>query len=116
MRYVLLIHVDEALYPDLSEAEQGTRMGAYQAFGEQYKDQILGGGALHEVATATTMRVRDGKTLTTDGPFAETKEQLNGFYLVRCDNLDEAVAIAANIPDAVRGAIEVRPIWEFDQA
>ncbi|HEU5328698.1 MAG: YciI family protein [Thermomicrobiales bacterium] len=116
MRYVLLIHVDESLYPELSEAEQGARMGAYQAFGQQYKDQILGGDALHEVAMATTVRVRAGKALTTDGPFAETKEQLNGFYLVRCDNLDEAVAIAADIPDAVRGAIEVRPVMEFDQA
>jgi hypothetical protein len=115
MRYVLLIHVDEALYPGLSQAEQAARMAGYQAFGAQYKDQILGGDALHEVATATAVRVRDGKSLTTDGPFAETKEQLNGFYLVKCDNLDEAVALAAHIPDAVRGTIEVRPVMEFDQ-
>jgi len=62
------------------------------------------------------VRVRAGQTLTTDGPFAETKEQLNGFYIVDCDHLDEAVEIAAHIPDAVRGSIEVRPIMEFDQA
>jgi hypothetical protein len=116
MRYVLLIHVDETLYGQMDDAEQSARMAAYGAFGEQYKDQILDGAALLEVATATTVRLRGGKTLTTDGPFAETKEQLNGYYLVRCDNLDEAVEIAAHIPDAVRGSIEVRPVMEFDGA
>ena len=115
MRYVLLIHVDETLYGQMSEAEQSDRMAEYGAFGERYKDQIRGGDALHDVATATTVRVRDGKPLTTDGPFAETKEQLNGFYIVACDNLDEAVEIASHIPDAVRGSIEVRPVMEFDQ-
>ncbi|HEX5502280.1 MAG TPA: YciI family protein [Thermomicrobiales bacterium] len=114
MRYVLLIHVDEARYPELSQADQEARMAGYQAFGARHQDKILGGDALHEVATATAVRVRDGKALTTDGPFAETKEQLNGFYLVKCDNLDEAVALAAEIPDAVRGTIEVRPVMEFE--
>lgn len=110
MRYALLIHVDEKLYAEMSQAEQGALMAAYGSFGERYKEKILGGEALQAVATATTVRVRDGKTLTTDGPFAETKEQLGGFYLVRCDDLDEAVEIASQIPDAVRGSIEVRPI------
>jgi len=115
MRYALLINVDEALTDRLSPEEQGARMAEYGAFGQRYGDKILGGDALHDVATATTVRVRDGQTLTIDGPFAETKEQLNGFYLVRCDNLDEAVEIASHIPDAVRGSIEVRPVMEFDQ-
>ena len=116
MRYVLLIHVDESLYPGLSEAEQGARMGGYQAFGARYKDQILGGDALHEVATATTVRVRDGKALTTDGPFAETKEQLGGFILIEARDLNEAIQAASRIPLARRGSIEVRPIKELRPA
>jgi hypothetical protein len=116
MRYILLIHVDEKLGSAMSPAEQEAQMAAYLAFGERFKDKILGGDALREVATATTVRVRDGKTLTTDGPFAETKEQLGGFYIVNAENLDEAVEIAAQIPAAARGSIEVRPIEEFDQA
>ncbi len=115
MRYALLINVDEKITDALSQEEQGARYAAYVAFTEQYKDKIRGGEALLGVATATTVRRRDGQTLTTDGPFAETKEQLNGFYLVACDNLDEAVEIASQIPDAVRGSIEVRPIMEFEQ-
>jgi len=116
MRYVLLIHVDENLWNQMEKAEQDTVMGEYMVFGEQYKDKIVGGDPLLPVAMATTVRMRDGKVLTTDGPFAETKEQLNGFYVVKCDNLDEAVEIAAHIPDAARGSIEVRPVMEFDQA
>jgi len=114
MRYALLIHADEALTDKLSQEEQGKRFAAYGAFTEQHADKIRGGEALLGVATATTVQTRSGKVLTTDGPFAETKEQLNGFYLVQCDNLDEAVEIASQIPDAVRGSIEVRPIMEFD--
>ncbi len=116
MRYALLIHVDEGLWNRMSQEEQGAVMGEYGAFGERYKDKIRGGDALRGVATATTVRVREGQTLTTDGPFAETKEQLNGFYIVDCDNLDEAVEIASHIPDAVHGSIEVRPVMEFDPA
>lgn len=116
MRYALLIHVDEQLYGQMSQEEQGALLSAYRAFGDRYKDKIVGGDALHGVATATTVRVRNSQALTTDGPFAETKEQLNGFYIVSCDNLDEAVEIASHIPDAVRGSVEVRPVMEFDQA
>ena len=114
MRYVLMINVDESLYSQMGKAEQGAMMAEYQAFGARYKEKIVGGDALHPVATATTVRVRNGKTLSTDGPFAETKEQLNGFYVVACANLDEAVDIASHIPDAVRGSIEVRPVMEFN--
>lgn len=116
MRYALLINADEKITDALSQEEQGARYAAYGEFGERYKDKIRGGEALLGVATATTVRRRDGQALTTDGPFAETKEQLNGFYIVACDNLDEAVEVASHIPDATLGSIEVRPIMTFDQA
>ncbi len=116
MRYVLMIHADEKLEASMNKGEQDAMMAGYQAFGERFKDKIVGGDALLPVATATTVRVRDGKTLTTDGPFAETKEQLGGFYVVACENLDEAVEIASHIPDAVGGSIEVRPVMEFTAA
>src|SRR5690349_13732477 len=106
MRYALLIYVDENLYGQMSKEESDKLMGAYWGFGEQYKEKIQGGDALQSTGTATTVRVRDGKTLNSDGPFAETKEQLGGFYLINADNLDEAVEIASRIPDSVRGSIE----------
>src|SRR5262245_45779121 len=114
MRYALLIYGDEHADSQASKEEQEAVMAAYNAFGERYKERILGGEALLDTASATTVRLRDGKTLTTDGPFAETKEQLGGFYLVTCNDLDEALQIAANIPGAKRGSIEVRPVMEFD--
>jgi hypothetical protein len=114
MRYALLIYGAESADSQASKEEQEAVMAAYNAFGERYKDQIVGGEALLETSSATTVRVRNGKSLTTDGPFAETKEQLGGFYLVNCNDLDEALQIAANIPGAVRGSIEVRPIMEFE--
>jgi hypothetical protein len=114
MRYALLIYGDEAEAQKMSQEEGNAVMSAYLAFGERYKDRIRGGEPLMPTATATTVRTRGGKALTTDGPFAESKEQLGGFYLVECDNLDEAVEIASQIPGAARGSIEVRPIMEFD--
>ena len=77
---------------------------------------MLGGEALDSVATATTVRVVDGQTITTDGPFAETKETLGGFYLVEAADLDEAIAYAAMIPGARHGCIEVRPVWDYGAA
>jgi hypothetical protein len=114
MRYALLIYGAESADSQASKEEQEAVMAAYNAFGERYKEQILGGEALLETSSATTVRKRNDKTLTTDGPFAETKEQLGGFYLVNCNDLDEALQIAANIPGAVSGSIEVRPIMEFE--
>lgn len=114
MRYALLIHVEERLYAQMSKEEWGSLLTQYQAFGAQYKDKILAGDALQQAATGKTVQVRGGKTLATDGPFAETKEQLNGFYLVDCGDLDEAVEIASRIPDAARGSIEVRPVMTFN--
>ena len=113
MRYALLIHVDEKLNAQMSQAESEAIHAGYWAFGERYKDKILAGDALQGVATATTVQVRGGKTLTTDGPFAETKEQLNGFYLVECATADEAAEIASHIPGAARGTVEVRPVMTF---
>jgi hypothetical protein len=114
MRYALLIYSDQSADSQASKGEQEAVMAAYNAFGERYKERILGGEALLNTSSATTVRVRNDKTLTTDGPFAETKEQLGGFYLVNCNDLDEALQIAANIPGAVSGSIEVRPIMEFE--
>lgn len=114
MRYVLLIYGDQEFGSKLSPEEQQAQLVAYNAFGERFKDKILGGDALMPTPSATTVRVRDGKSLTIDGPFAETKEQLGGFYLVKCENLDEAIQMAAQIPGALHGSIEVRPVMEFE--
>ncbi len=116
MRYAFLIYTNEVFDSQQSQSEQAAIMAGYDAFGAQFHDQIVGGDALLPTATATTVRVREGKTLTTDGPFAETKEQLGGFYLVNCANLDEAMQIAAHIPGAAHGSIEVRPVMVFDDA
>jgi hypothetical protein len=113
MRYLILIYENEATTPqDESEfqkwIEYTTRLRESGAW--------LGGEALQPTATATTVRVKNGKMVTTDGPFAETKEQLGGYYMVDCKNLDEALKWAAQIPSAGRGPVEVRPIMEFPQA
>jgi len=112
VKYALLIYENEA-QADQSEEQ----MGRWWAYTEelQKSGQGVGGEALQPIATATTVRVRDGKTVTTDGPFAETKEQLGGFYLVDCNNLDEAIAWAAKIPNSGSGSIEVRPLMVFDE-
>jgi hypothetical protein len=116
MRYAALIYGNEAVGANMTEAEGQAEMNAYNAFGEfaEKAGALLGGEALLPTSSATTVRVRDGKILTTDGPFAETKEQLGGFYLLKCENLDEAIQIAAKIPGASKGSIEVRPIMEFN--
>jgi hypothetical protein len=114
MRYLLLIYgaeTNEQPSPD----EMAAVMQAYNAFTEHAKatGAYLGGEALEPTETATTVRVRDGQALTTDGPFAETKEALGGYYLVDAKDLDEAIDLAARIPGAQNGSIEVRPIWEI---
>ncbi len=112
MKYALLIYADESTAPAEDSPQMQELMRDYFAFSADYREQTLGGDALLGVDTATTVRVRDGETIVTDGPFAETKEQLGGFYLLECDDLDQAIAAAAKIPDAKRGSIEVRPVWE----
>src|SRR3954471_11798063 len=116
MRYLLLIYQDEVAHAQLSQEELAAEYEAYNAFGaETEKRGVESGFALMPTNTATTVRVRDGKTLTTDGPFAETKEQLGGFYLVEAKDLDAAIEIASRIPSARVGSIEVRPIWVYDK-
>ena len=116
MRYAVLIYGNEAAGMAMSEAEMQAEINAYNVFTESImKSGVMDGGApLLPTTSATTVRVRDGKTLTTDGPFAETKEQLGGFYVLKCDNLDQAIEFAARIPGAARGSIEVRPVMEYE--
>ena len=115
MQYMCLIYGDENGAATLSEDDRNAMFAAYGEFTESIKSSghMVGGDALHPASTATTVRVRDGETLVTDGPFAETKEQLGGYYLVEAKDLDEAVAIAARIPDATSGSIEIRPVMVF---
>ena len=114
MQYALLIYTDENADANATQQEQEAVMAAYNAFGKEFAAKITGGEALMPTNTATTVRARDGKTLSTDGPFAETKEQLGGFYLVNASDLDEAIQIAARIPGAAHGSIEVRPVMVFE--
>ena len=115
MQYLLMIYGNEAGML-AAPKEMVTQMSAaYGAYTEamQKAGVLRGGERLRPTSDATTVRVRNGETLTTDGPFAETKEQLAGYFLVDCKNLDEAIDIAAHIPGAKDGSIEVRPIWEM---
>ena len=114
MHYLLLIYQDEAARSQWSEEELGVEYQDYFTFSvESEKRGVSAGAALMPTNTATTVQVRNGKTLTTDGPFAETKEQLGGYFILHCDNLDEAIEIAAKIPGARHGSIEIRPVLEF---
>lgn len=113
MRYLMLVYTDEALLPGLMTPE------AFAEFGELAREQAAAGrlrmtAGLAPVATATTVRVRDGEVVVTDGPFAETREQLGGFSLALFDSLDEALAMAARVPTAVAGSVEVRPVVDFE--
>ena len=112
MKYLLLIYGNEAEFAGLSEADQGKIFQEYMDYTRRIKKSgnYVSGEALEPIATATTVRVKNGKTVSTDGPFAETREQLGGFYLVEAKDLDEAIKLAAGIPDARTGSIEVRPI------
>jgi hypothetical protein len=115
MRYALLICTEDKRQAEMSEDEAGAQMAAYMAWGEEMgaRGVLQGGERLRPTASATTVRVREGEVLTSDGPFAETKEQMAGFYLVDCKDLDEAIEVASKIPGATHGSIEVRPIWEM---
>jgi hypothetical protein len=117
VRYVLSIYENEKLWESMPEKEAQAVMGEYFAFTEGIKKSgnLVAGEALQPVSTATTVRIREGKRLTTDGPFAETREQLGGFYLIEAANLDEAIAIASRIPGARTGSIEVRPVMDFSK-
>jgi hypothetical protein len=112
MQYLLLIYDEEKNWETMSEAERNGLFGEYGAYtGElQASGQMLGGNALLPTSTATTVRVREGEQVVTDGPFAETKEQLGGYYLIEAESVDGALEWAAKIPGARWGSIEVRPI------
>ncbi len=116
MQYLLTIYTDESGFGNVTPEQSQQIMAAYGAFTEEAKAAgvMLGGEGLQPTSTATTVRVRDGETLTTDGPFAETREQLAGFYLFDCKDLDEAIGWAAKIPGAGFGSIEVRPIMDYE--
>lgn len=114
MKYMLLIAEDENRFESMSEADVGKLMGEYGAFHDKIEKSgvLVEAHRLRPTPTATTVRVRGGETLTTDGPFAETKEQLGGYYVIDVDHLDDAIRWAAAIPSAKNGSVEVRPVWE----
>ena len=115
MKYLLTIYDDPSMWNDVQPGVVNAMMDGYRKFGEEVHGNgaYVAGEALEPTATATTVRVKDGERLLTDGPFAETKEQLGGFYLLDCKDLDEAIAYAAKIPGAQSGCIEVRPVRVF---
>ncbi|HEY7026666.1 MAG TPA: YciI family protein [Gemmatimonadales bacterium] len=114
MNYLCLIYSDETQWQKLPKAETDKMMAEFFAFTDSIKasGQYVGSNRLQPTHSATTVRVRDGKVSTTDGPFAETREQLGGYYLVEANDLNDAIRIASRIPAARLGSIEVRPIWE----
>lgn len=117
MKYLLMLYENEKAWEALSQEETQAVMGEYGVFTDsvQASGNYVAGEALQPTPTATTVRIRDGRRLTTDGPFAETKEQLGGFYLIEAKHLDEAVAIASRIPAARTGCVEIRPVIDFSQ-
>ncbi|HET8953372.1 MAG TPA: YciI family protein [Solirubrobacteraceae bacterium] len=116
MHYLLSIYSDESARANATPEDGARMMAAYDAFTSEVKSSgaFVAGDGLQPTSTATTVRVRDGETLLTDGPFAETREQLGGYYLLDCADLDDAVRWAAKIPAAQFGSIEVRPVMDYD--
>ncbi len=116
MKYLLLIYGDNSAPMDPAQPETKEILEAYATFNDEINGRgiHLGSNALQPISTATTVRVRDGDVLVTDGPFAETKEALGGYYLVECADLDEALEVASKIPGAMFGSIEVRPVWDLE--
>jgi hypothetical protein len=114
MKYMLLIYDDEQVWAKLSDSEQGQLFGEYMAFTNAIKasGHYISGAPLQPIATATSVRVRNDKQLVTDGPFAETQEQMGGYYLIEARDLDEAIGIAARIPSVRLCTIEIRPVME----
>ncbi|MBC8099179.1 MAG: YciI family protein [Armatimonadetes bacterium] len=114
MRYLVLMYNDPAAFASMTQEQQQAEYGAYMAFNAaaQAQNALRSAEQLQPTATATSLRIRDGKTLTTDGPYAETKEQLGGFYILDCANLDDAIALAKQIPAVKHGVIEIRPLLE----
>ncbi|HYX81552.1 MAG TPA: YciI family protein [Gemmatimonadales bacterium] len=118
MRYLCLIYEDEKWWEKATPADMQQGMAEYNAFTTNIKQNgnYIGGEALQPTKTAKSVRVRNGKISTTDGPYVETKEQLGGYYLINAKDLNDAVEVAARIPGAKHGTVEVRPIMEFNQS
>lgn len=116
MQYMLLIYGAESAEPVPGTPEFDAMLEGYAAFSKEVTDAgaFIAGNALQPGATATSVRVRNGENIITDGPFAETKETLGGYYLLECKDLDEAMAYAAKIPSATYGSVEVRPVMNYD--
>ena len=116
MKYMCLIYDEEKNWLNLSEEQQGEVFAAHQAVTEaaQKNGQYVGGEGLQPSATTKVVKVRDGKPLVTDGPFVELKEQIGGFYMFDCENIEQALELAAQIPEAKSGVVEVRPCMVFD--
>ncbi len=116
MKYLAIIYNDESLYANATPEDIGAIFAAHGKFGEDSRGAgvFAGGEGLQGSSTATVVRVRDGERQLTDGPFAETKEQIGGYYLLECKDLDDALNWAAQIPEAKSGAIEVRPIMDYE--
>ena len=117
MKYLCLIYEEEKVWPTIPKAEAEKIYGEYFAFGDSIKKSghYVGANALQPTPTATSVRIRNGKVSTTDGPFAETKEQLGGYYLLEAKDLNDAIQVASRIPSARWGTVEVRPIMEISK-
>lgn len=115
MRYLLLIYTDESTRPEAPPEDTEVTLKPWWEYNGWVREKgwYVGSDALQPTATATTVRERDGKTLTVDGPFAETKEQVGGYYLIECENLDQAIEAASRVPAVKWGSIEVRPVMDF---
>jgi hypothetical protein len=113
MKYVCLIYQEEAQLQKMSKEEMGKMSAEYREFTDaiQKSGKLILGQGLQPTSAATTVRVRNGKTLTTDGPFAETKEQLGSVYLIEAKDLNDAIQVASRMPSARLGSVEVRPVW-----
>lgn len=115
MKYLCLLFSEEAAWSRMSPAEQEAGVAQYMAYSEDLKKSghYVAGQRLQPVSSATVVRVRDGKLSTTDGPYAETKEQLGGYYMIEAKDLNEAIQVASRCPGAHHGSIEVRPLFEM---
>jgi hypothetical protein len=115
MRYMLMLFSDESVFETFSPEEQEAGVAQYAAWGEEMTKRgvLVGGERLRPTGDATTVRVHDGEVLASDGPFAETKEQMGGYFIIEAKDLDEAIEIASKNPSAHHGTVEVRPIWEM---
>jgi hypothetical protein len=117
MKYLCLIYEDETVWQKMPKADMDRLYAEYSEFKDDIEKsgQLVGCNPLQPTRTATTVRVRNGKVTATDGPYAETKEQLGGYFLIEGKDLNEAIQIAARVPSARFGSIEVRPVWEIQQ-